>query len=148
MSMVKALLSAVLAAAQVLSASVSPLYVCLGRDGSVVVDYGTADCGCCRLDGAECCDDEHEHCEPASSESHAADFNPCHCNHLQVAELQAATLDHADAPDAAPALAWIDGSASQTAGDLLATHHAISFDRSCPAPDGALALRACVELRL
>jgi hypothetical protein len=155
--MVKTLLSAVLVAAQVLSASASPLYVCLGRDGTVTVDFGTADCGCCRLDGSgsECCDDDHPAPHACSTDcqthdglepEHAAEFDPCHCNHLQVAELRSATLDRADHDDAQPA-ATAEFAVLVSVGEtLLAAPAALA--PLAPAPARPLELRAGVLLRL
>jgi hypothetical protein len=114
--MVKTLLSFVLFAAQVLSWNASGVYLCLGADGSVCVDFGPASCGCCRLDPADIdrCSSEH-----GRRDDHRGfpcglpDFDPCGCTHVQISEPQCATLERAtEVPDARRLVTTPDRSSS------------------------------------
>lgn len=151
--MVKTLLSFVLVATQALSWNASPLYLCLSADGSICLDFGSANCGGCRHDAADgascaadaCPHDGHHACTPAT----AADVDPCGCEHIQISEPQAATLARtAAAPDSPrwevpPTAAPADGARGCS---LFAAQSARA---SCPldTPSPALVSLASVVMR-
>lgn len=101
--MTKALLSLTLILTQLLSWSASPLYLCLGDDGSICVDFGPEDCTCCKqptVAGSErvaehgtCKDHVHHNSEKQglNSENSVAGA-PCDCTHIQILQTQTATV--------------------------------------------------------
>jgi len=99
--MAKSLLSLALIVTQLLSWSASPLYLCLGSDGSVCVDHGPDGCECCKHShsddecvGSRACKD-HDHNNPGERGGHQEDLaagDPCDCTHIQILQTQSPTL--------------------------------------------------------
>lgn len=102
----KPLLLMTLIAMQLLSAGVSPMYLCLGCNGSVCLDGGPESCeGCtvsCRQEAdAECsCHSAaacgHDHEESLATNPLAAEWTsvegPCCCTHLPISVARAPNL--------------------------------------------------------
>jgi hypothetical protein len=91
--MVKTLLSLLLVVTQVVPWTASPLFLCVGSDGSVCLDGGPAACACCRDREHEedaCCagsadNARHEHRLPAQSDDRCAasiSDDDCDCAHV------------------------------------------------------------------
>jgi len=75
-TMPRVLLIIALLAAQLISWSASPLFLCFDSDGEVCIDLGPGSCNCCR----------HEH-EPVNDQGrpeHRIGGSPCDCTHLQI----------------------------------------------------------------
>jgi hypothetical protein len=154
--MTKTLLSLLVVATQLLSWNASPLYFCLGDDGSMCIDFGPDTCGCCLDKSEDACYGAHEPC-PADHKhdthvaDHAADHgqsNPCGCDHVQISEPQIAVRHRAvdiDAHDVlAAAVLAVDASACHVAAaDVQLTESA--FRPAIPRP--ALAELSSVVLR-
>jgi hypothetical protein len=92
-SMKKGLLSLVLVMTQVVPWTASPLFLCLGSDGSVCLDGGPATCTSCRdheHDEDACCGggadkERHEHQLPAQSDDRGVasiSDDDCDCAHV------------------------------------------------------------------
>ena len=91
-----AFLVTLLLTAQIISWNASPLFLCMGGDGSLCIDLGPDSCACCRHghDGAEdvlsipaANGQKRAHCH-ASCDRHQApvsiEATPCDCTHLQI----------------------------------------------------------------
>ena len=94
--MMQSLLSLVLVMTQLLSWSASPLYLCFDDDGSVCIDLGPDECGCCKHSPAddECvsvdgsCED-HDHSDSAklaTALEGSFGASPCDCTHIQISQ--------------------------------------------------------------
>ncbi|MEX0675446.1 MAG: hypothetical protein WD063_00125 [Pirellulales bacterium] len=149
--MVKTLLSAVLVATQLVSWNASPLYLCLGADGSICVDFGPAGCGCCRNRPAEkgCCGSQHEADVCGQLPLAVDNFDPCGCDHIQISEPQSAMLVRTTAaPDAQgwgiPLVAALCTGAS---GCCISATSADAPRCPCDAHSTALVLLASVVMR-
>ena len=123
--MAKSLLTLVLMATQLLAGSPSALYLCLGDDGSVGIDFGPDNCGRCdHSPGDDCaattavcpdayCQDhshaDHHGCSPsplAVGDDAWCDAG-CDCIHIQISQPQCPTLSPAVDPSAAQRLALL-----------------------------------------
>ena len=92
--MAKSLLSLALVATQFLSWSASPLYLCLGRDGSLCIDLGPGACICCEYRPSE--SGSHHGQWSCAGHGHSAPHEglwavpgvlvaePCSCDHVQI----------------------------------------------------------------
>src|SRR5262245_6186215 len=106
-TMAKSLLSLVLVATQTISCGACPLYLCVGEDGSLCVDFGPDSCDCCQhVPGAslqEARDQAAAHGNSAVHNygllgtRHSQDAEPCGCTHIQISAPQTATLERASA---------------------------------------------------
>ena len=107
--MPQSLLALALVITQLLSWSLSPVYLCVERDGSFCIHSGPENCGCC-------CDDHasHEHFDAANHDCRLAvqgllfeaecraDRAPCGCTHVQISGQQSpAVLSSADRAESA-----------------------------------------------
>jgi hypothetical protein len=92
-SMGKSLLSLLLVVTQVVPWTASPLFLCLGSDGSVCLDAGPAACTCCRdceHDEDACCgggagNERHEHGPARVPDDHRGVWvadDDCDCAHV------------------------------------------------------------------
>ena len=100
--MTKSLLSLVLMMTQFLSWSPSPLYLCLGNDGSFCIDFGPENCDCCNHSPAddECvtADGSCKHHDHANSTRQTTELDDsvrastCDCTHIQISQPQNPTL--------------------------------------------------------
>jgi hypothetical protein len=159
--MAKSLVTLLLVATQVASWNAGRLYLCLGRDGSVAIDFGPGFCDSCQPAEAECsCACEHAACprhEPAACDAaeHAAacqhaggPLDPCDCLHIQISEPQTAVVK-LSAEAARDALASIGLLGLDVASACLAGSPA-AVGLFSPAEflgAGPLALRSSVVLR-
>jgi hypothetical protein len=151
--MLKSLLSIVLLATQVLSWNAVPVYLCLGADGSICVDFGPASCGCCRLDlpATGGCESEH-----GRHDDHArlkplglADVDPCGCTHVEISQHQQATLNRATEVQDAHRSVTTPAVSSDLAGACCqwATGQTALRARAPEAPSGSLGERSSIVLR-
>jgi hypothetical protein len=99
--MPRSLLVSTLLVVQLLSWSGPSLYLCLGRDGSINVDFGPASCHRCRRHcGAEAdeCDPNHDHhqCLQGSNGGERPTLvvadRDCDCSHIQIVQQQGPTV--------------------------------------------------------
>lgn len=96
--MSKPVLSLVLALTQLLPWSASPLFLCLGSDGSVCLDAGPDACSCCHRheDEPDCgglaCSEMHDQCETSDVPGLCANDSgdDCDCTHVQLSQGQRA----------------------------------------------------------
>jgi hypothetical protein len=143
--MIRSLLALVLLGAQVLSWNASPLYLCLGPDGSICLDFGPASCGCCRPQAADAdgCQSEHaQHDDHGQGDS-------CPCTHVQISEAQTATLNRAPAaPDAHRLVTSLAAAGDlSSAGCLPTTSQSALPITPLDLPSAALCGRASIVLR-
>ena len=101
--MAKSLLSLVLMTMQLISWGASPLYLCLGGDGSFCIDFGPESCKCCKHPHIEtngcgsapsaCQEHDHSHSEkPSVNCDKFAATAPCECTHIQIPEFHGTAL--------------------------------------------------------
>ena len=144
-AMVKSLLALVLLSSQLLSWNASPLFVCLGPDGSICLDFGPASCGCCRPQtaDADCCASEH-----AQHDDHGQD-DSCPCTHVQISDVQTATLNRAPAaPDAHRLVASLSVAGNlSSAGCIPTTSRTAVPIVPLDLPSAALCQRSSIVLR-
>lgn len=107
--MAKSLLSLGLMMTQLLSWSVSPLYLCVAGDGSVCIDFGPENCHCCMHSqdvecAGECACTDHDrsqHEQQAGHEEKSVAAEPCDCTHIQISQTPNSTLiPSTNSPDA------------------------------------------------
>lgn len=102
--MAKSLLSLLLMLTQLLSWSMSSVYLCVDSHGAVCLDGGAESCDCCQhechqdhdgLCSHDVCHEQHEHGVPAGSSDSPAGWTPadadCDCSHIQIVSQQQPT---------------------------------------------------------
>jgi len=163
--MTKFLLAMTLVATQAFASLGLPLYLCLGHDGSICVDFGPDACDCCQHESDHECDEHgncgsahcsHEHSHaPAGAARPADDAEPsalasddCPCTHVQISAPQhAATVKSSES--AADSSAFSVLAANVVTAPLVLTADAGEFRIHGPAgsPCCALALVASAVMR-
>jgi hypothetical protein len=94
--MPRSLFVSMLLAVQLLSWSGPSMYLCLGSDGSVCVDFGPANCRCCQHHGdADGCGASHKHHQSPErcNDSQRQELllvadRDCDCSHIQIVQQQ------------------------------------------------------------
>jgi hypothetical protein len=94
--MPRSFLVSTLLVVQLLSWSGPSLYLCLGSDGTVNVDFGPASCRCCRHHcDADICDPCHEYHQCSGHPIGRLNQTPrliadrdCDCSHIQIVQQQ------------------------------------------------------------
>jgi hypothetical protein len=101
--MLKPLLSLCLVLSQLLAAGDAPLYLCLGSDEPLCIDFGPASCDCCQHDSHDGGAESDDHCHASSgavlevrSEELQIDA-PCDCAHVQLSRQHGPSLLSASA---------------------------------------------------
>lgn len=146
-----------LAMTQLLSWSASPLYLCINGKGSVCVDFGPEDCGCCAAavamdDGHAmhdaCCDHDHGNSAQRVGADAYAQSDPCDCTHIQISQPLCPTLiSRSSAPDARLlALASMTFDLAVQPG-MLPTENATACFGSPPLHSGSLPVLASAVMR-
>jgi hypothetical protein len=132
-TMSKRLLTLLLVTTQFASWGAAPLYLCVGREGSVGIDLGSASCGCrhemgvcaslCHAAGegspAHAHEDDAEACSADDGQPGFSD--PCGCTHFLIVQQQGPVVYRGPVGtgDSSPTDRWIGVDCGGTAIDRL-----------------------------
>lgn len=137
--MPRLILTAVLALTQLISWSGAPLYLCLGCDGSVALDFGPSGCQHCKHAAGHskktatvCCNHRsgHRHLAAARTLERMAVVHACGCRHIQLSQPNSPVVVRAQRTgDQHRSLALIAATISAHSFDNLANSSALGLQR-------------------